>query len=391
MAQNDTDDDDEPTGAPEAPQVQASPFAKASTDTTKDKPAAVPVADITPVIEDDLGDVDDIEAPDELQEKDVEPPQDTIYLNFENAELKNVIAYMANLKKINLIPDKGVEGSKISLTIRRPLTIDEAWRIFHTVLDRAGFSIVKVGLVHKVVAKDKKNREPLRAFINVGLDELPDSDETIRYVSFLENVKVGDVVGILKSMLDAGAMVLEQADLNALVIADKAYNIKAAMKVINELDKTGLQETVVVMRLVHADAKEVRDLFKSLIENKEPTNPLARLLGRQAEGTASYFAPGTKIIAEDRTNSLVLLGPKDSVDKIETFIKEHIDTELKETQSPLHVYELMYAEAKQIITAQRAHDQPAILFDEALRLAFKPPTSGGRALRVRERSAHFLW
>ncbi len=312
--------------APEPVDIQPSPFAKASEDMeVVDEPVA------------------------EIEEKEEELENDKIYLNFENAELKNVIAYMANLRKINLIPDKGVEGSKISLTIRRPLSPDEAWRIFHTVLDRSGFSIVKVGLVYKVVTKDKKNREPLQAFINVSLDVLPDSDETIRYVSFLENVKVSDVIGILKNMLDSGAMVLEQADLNAVIIADKSYNIKAAMKVINELDKTGLQETVVVMRLRHADAKDVRDLFKSLVEEKQPTNPLARLLGRQAEGTASYFAPGTKLIAEERTNSLVLLGPKDSVDKIETFIKEHVDTELKATKSPLHVYELQYADAKQIV------------------------------------------
>ncbi len=80
-----------------------------------------------------------------------EPGSDKIYLNFENAELNNVVAYMANLRKINLIPDKGIAGSKISLTIRRPLSPDEAWRIFHTVLDRSGFSIVKVGIAYKVV------------------------------------------------------------------------------------------------------------------------------------------------------------------------------------------------------------------------------------------------
>ncbi len=274
--------------------------------------------------------------------------REQIYLNFENAELKNFIGYMANLKKINLIPHKTIEGSKISLIIRKPLTIDQAWNIFYTVLEKAGFSIVSVGDVYKIVPKDKKNKEPLPAYINISAENLPDSDKAIRYVAFLENIKVSNAVPILKSMLDPQAMVIEQPEINGLIIADKSYNIKAAMKVINELDKTGLQEAVSVIRLIHADAVDVRDFFKGLIDEKQPTSPLARLLGKQAETAASYFSPTTKIIAEDRTNSLILLGTKDSIEKIEHFIKEYVDTQLKGVKSPLHVYELQYANAKQI-------------------------------------------
>jgi hypothetical protein len=72
---------------------------------------------------------------DEDQKKD-------IYLNFENTSLLNVVNYMAELKKINLLPDKTLEGAKISLTIRDPLNVDGAWNIFLTILEMSGFSIV---------------------------------------------------------------------------------------------------------------------------------------------------------------------------------------------------------------------------------------------------------
>ena len=41
--------------------------------------------------------------------------------------------------------------------------------------------------------------------------------------------------------------------------------------------------------------------------------------------TSLYFPENTRIIAEPRTNALILLGPKDAITQIEEFIKKHID------------------------------------------------------------------
>ncbi len=270
-----------------------------------------------------------------------------IYLNFENTDLANFINYIAEMRKINIVPDKAIGPSKISLSIRKPLSKDGAWKVFMTVLEMAGFSIVKRGDVHKVIPKNDKLREALPAYINTDPEMLPDSDENIRFVTFLKNIPVADIKNMVGSMLGAPNSVVDQKSVNGLIITAKSLDIKSAMKVVRELDQTGLQESVVVMNLKRANATDVRDLFKSLIQKPE-TNPLARLLGKQAESTAAYFSPSTKIIADERSNKLILLGNIQSIKKIEEFISEHVDTELKEVASPLHVYELQYAEAEQV-------------------------------------------
>ena len=60
-------------------------------------------------------------------------------------------------------------------------------------------------------------------------------------------------------------------------------------------------------------------------------------MGKQAAANLQYFSPTTRMIVIERSNSLVLLGTKQSIDKIVEFITEHLDTELKETISPLHI------------------------------------------------------
>ena len=137
--------------------------------------------------------------------------------------------------------------------------------------------------------------------------------------------------------------------MNAFIITDKSYNIKAAAKLLTELDQMGLPETVTVLRLKRANAVDVKTLFDALIK-KPDTNPIARILGKATEGSTEYFSSSTRIIPEERTNSLILMGTTESVQKIIDFVTENIDTDLKESESPLHIYELQYVDATQIAT-----------------------------------------
>lgn len=294
---------------------------------------------------------------DKEEEKQIAEKKD-ISLNFENAELSNFVNYISELKNINLIPDEKLKGQKISLTIREPLTVDGAWNVFLTVLEMGGFSIIKRGDVEVIIPKAQKAKQPLPAYLNTPIDELPESDLNIRYVTFLQNISVNDIQGLLKGMLSVEGFVVPYPQVNGLIITGKSLNIKAGMKIINELDQTGLQESVVVMKLKTANAQDIKELFDNLIKSPEG-NPLARLLGKQAESTLEYFSPTTRIIAEERTNSLILLGNRKSIQKIEDFVVEHLDTELKEVQSPLHIYELQNTDAEQIKNILESVTEPS--------------------------------
>ncbi|MFC1854489.1 secretin N-terminal domain-containing protein [Candidatus Dependentiae bacterium] len=279
--------------------------------------------------------------------KDLVGKSREIYLNFDNADLSNFIEYMAERKGINLIPNAATAGVKISLTIREPLTIDEAWDVFQTILEMGGFAIVKVGDVHKIVAKDTKYTEPLPVYIGIPAESLPNSDKTVRFVTFLNNIPVSEIEPVLKTMLNPGAQLILQNSLNGMVITDCCYNIKSAMKVAHELDTSGYQETVTVMNLQQANAAEVKRLLDNIIKKPEQSS-LARLLGYNSEDTTDYFAPSTKVIAEERTNALILLGNKKSIDKVVDFVSKYIDKTMKVPKNPINIYELKYADAEQI-------------------------------------------
>lgn len=269
------------------------------------------------------------------------------FLNFENTALSTLVNYVGDLMGYTIVPDKGIENSKVSLQVREPLTASGVWKVFLTLLDMANFAIVEIDGIYKIVPRDAKHTEPLPAYINVSVDNLPDSDITIRYVTTLRNIPIGEVQDLLGNLLSAQAKLLPQPSINGFIISDKSMNIKSAMRILQELDQSGLQEQVVVMplkRVNSADAKKILDSLRNSPEN----SPIARLFGRNAEQSIDYFSPTTKIIAEDRRNLLILLGNIKSIKKIEDFVKEHIDTELKGTKSPFRLYEFQYADAQQV-------------------------------------------
>ena len=71
----------------------------------------------------------------------------------------------------------------------------------------------------------------------------------------------------------------------------------------------------------------------------------SRLFRAQKKPSSTYFPENTRIIAEPRTNALVLLGPQDAIKRIEEFIINYVDIELGKPYSPLRVYQLKFADA----------------------------------------------
>ena len=173
----------------------------------------------------------------------------------------------------------------------------------------------------------------------------------IRYVYFVENTSLDVIKNVIDAMKSASAPnLIIFPELRALMMTDKASNIKAILEVVRELDRVNIPETLSIIKLRRTDATKVADLYKSLVkdESQQPGMGGMRLLGGRKQSTSSYFPEGTRVIAEPRTNTLILLGNKDVIRKIEEFIVKEVDKELDAPFSPLHVYKLKYVAAEAI-------------------------------------------
>lgn len=272
-----------------------------------------------------------------------------VYLNFENSSLASILNYLAEEKKFNILPNKELENVKVSLSTRNPLTLERAWTVFLTLLEMNNFSIVKVGDLHRVVTSKENGQHPLPTYTSksgTNPEDLPDSDLVIRYVYFFNNMKPDVAKDILGSMLEGDQSVQISQDLQACIIKEKCFNIKAAMQIIKELDTGGLRESIKIYQLKETNVDIVHKVFEEILgADKDKT---IRFALPEMKKDSSYFSSDTKIIPYPAKNSLILLGTEKNLNKIVEFIKNYLDVEIGSAQSRIHIKEIRYAKAESL-------------------------------------------
>jgi general secretion pathway protein D len=285
-------------------------------------------------------------------------PDQLVELNFNNASLQNIADQIAQIFNVTFLCDdvvkipsttiEALKESKVSFTSNIPFTKKRAWDMFTTFLELAGWSIVPTTdpQIFRITMIDKANKSPLPTFINTPIDMLPDNDQRIRYVCILENSPSDQMKTLVDKLKSPKALTDVFAILNALIITDTAYNIQSLLTIIRELDSTTKTQALSVLHLKEADASEVVELIKTL--QQTDSSPQAPWMPPKQESTLFYFSKDVTLISAPRTNSVILVGPQDGVKRIETFILEHVDTELKQRYNPVHVYNLDFAPAEQI-------------------------------------------
>lgn len=291
------------------------------------------------------------EATDESAEVITEQESPSFSFNYENEDIITIINELAALQSINVIlPQGDILNSKITLHIDKKITLTQAWDILNTLLDVAGFFIVSQGSTIRIVKSGKEiSREPMTTYIGVSPDDLPNNDQPIRYLYYLANIKISDdqqneLNGILKDLLPDNAFYKGDSVTNGLLLIAKANDIRAAMKIIIELDQVNFQEKIDIISLHHTSASIVAQLINEQLIKPENTNPY-RLDTKKAK-EIPYFSGFTKIIPENRLNKLIILGRPQAVERLKKFIKQHIDVAPDSGKSILHVYQLQYLDAK---------------------------------------------
>jgi len=298
------------------------------------------------------------------QEEEIEKAEqqdEEIVFNFQNADLLNLVHYVESLFDVRFITDdaikpmlqggRNVGGNKITFTTNKPLSKKQAWSLFLTFLDMAGLAVVPQGdpKLYRIVANAKSFKSPLPSYIGIDSEKLADNDSRIRYVYFVKDTPIKTLQNVLNGIKSANEFIIGFEDLKALLMVGSSYNIKSMIRIVRELDRVNMPQAMSVLKCRRVDASHVKKLYDDLLkaDQRQPAGA-ARLFGPKKASTALYFPETTRMVVEERTNSLILLGTEEDIQKIEEFVAKYVDVDVEAPYSPLHVYQLKYADAKTI-------------------------------------------
>jgi general secretion pathway protein D len=257
--------------------------------------------------------------------------------NYKDADLGQIVEAVSQVTGKNFIIDPRVKAN-VTMLSATPMNADAFYEAFLAILQVHGFVAVPAGKVIKIIPDANARQVPA--------NDLPDrvsstSDEIVTQVVMLKSVSAAQLVPILRPLIPQYGHLAAYPASNALIISDRANNVNRMLRIIQRIDQASDDE-VEVLRLENASAAEVVRVVNAL---------------NQAAGAEGGGAQ-VKLVADERTNSVLMSGEKSSRLRLRTLVA-HLDTPL-ESGGDTQVRYLKYADAEKIATKLKEQLQGAV-------------------------------
>ena len=258
-------------------------------------------------------------------------PEQFISIDFNNVDINVFIKFMSELTGTNFVVDQRVKG-KVTIISPSKISLKEAYRVFESVLEVHGYTTVQSGEVVKIIpspdARSKSIETKLREESTTPRD---------RVVTQLIPLTYADPVTIKRlftPMVSKSSVILAYSPTNTLIITDVYSNIKRLIRILKEIDITGIGQEISVIPLEYSDAAKLVNLLNTVFK---PT----RKKGKSVEQKA------ITMVADERTNTIVLLASEIDTLRIQRLIAM-VDKEAPRGKGKIHVYRCKNAMAEEL-------------------------------------------
>jgi general secretion pathway protein D len=220
-----------------------------------------------------------------------------VTVNFVNADIEAVTRAFAAMINRQIAVDPRVRG-QITVYSEQPQSVQEAYQNYLSALRGLGFAIVESGGLLKVVPEADAKLQT--GTVSVGEVSVR-GDQVITQIFQLRYENPNNLVAVLRPLISANNTINANPASQSLVITDYADNLKRLGQIIAALDQPSATDLEIVP-LQHAVAVDLAPLVQRLAE----TGSTAPVPGAPP-GTG-----GTTVVADGRSNSLIIRSPNAS-------------------------------------------------------------------------------
>ena len=247
-------------------------------------------------------------------------------VNLKETDIQELIKFVAEVTGTTIVVDPAVKG-KVKVVSSKPVSKDELYDLFLSILEVHGYTAVRSGGVVRVIQSKDARSSP----VSVADDGPRGSDEYMTQVIRLDNISAAKLIPVLRPLVPQQAHMAAYAPSNAIIISDVSANIDRIKDIIERMDRSAVQKTDII-KLRYAVADDVVAMLDKLNKSE----------AKQSGGAE----PEVLLVADSRTNSVLVSGDEMERARMSQLIK-HLDTPLEQSGNVRVVY-LEYAEAKEI-------------------------------------------
>lgn len=273
-------------------------------------------------------------------EFDPKPPGYKVQFSLEDADLPELIKVMGQLTGKRFIFGGKVRNIKATIYSPQKVTVAEAYQAFLSILETNGLTVIPHGKFLKIVETPGvvTQSTPVYGTANKNAPE----DRYVTRLHRLNSTTADEVANVLSHFKSRDGDITIYSPGNLLIITDTGTNIKRMMSIVEEIDVTGIGDQVWVEPIHYAGAQEIATKLQEIFDIKGGgAAPGGKNPGAQAVETRV-----TKIVPEDRTNSVIIIGTEKAYLRILELIKR-LDVPMS-GDGEIHVLPLQHADAEEL-------------------------------------------
>jgi general secretion pathway protein D len=261
----------------------------------------------------------------------VKKSEQFVSIDFNNVDINVFIKFMSELTGTNFVVDQRVKG-KVTIISPSKISLNEAYKVFESVLEVHGYTTVQSGEVVKIIpspdARSKSIETKLRDEASAPEDKIVTQLIPLRYADPVE------IKRLFTPMVSKSSVILAYAPTNILIITDVYSNIKRLLRILKEIDITGIGQQISVIPIEYAEATKLVTMLNTVFK---PT----RAKGK----TTSEIA--ITMVADERTNIIVMLASEVDSLRIKKLIAL-VDKETPRGKGKINVYYCKNATAEEL-------------------------------------------
>ncbi len=317
-----------PVSVPQQPSQQ--PSADVSTPASASQTALPAISPPAPVVPPQIPPGTQI-APEQIKALLQKPREENyIILNFDNADLRDVINTVSSITKENFILSPGL-NAMITIHSSGKIPGSEVFSVFESILEVNNMALVKSGQFYKIVPGAAVKQKPLEIKKGKDSEAVISEDRPVTQVIPVEYVPVSELMPIFQPLISQFGSIIPNPRNNLLIINDMASNIKRILLILKEIDVDAFQNTrMFFFQPKYSDVKTIADDLTEIVG--------ALNLGREG---------GIAILPIERINSLIIFSASPSLlESVKKWVQK-LDEEVTAGQN-IFVYPIQNVKADTI-------------------------------------------
>ncbi|MBS3754720.1 MAG: type II secretion system secretin GspD [Desulfobacterales bacterium] len=257
--------------------------------------------------------------------------QQYVSIDFNEVDINVFVKFISELTGRNFVVDPRVKG-KITIVSPSKISVEEAYKVFESVLEVHGYATVDAGRVTKVIPAPYARTKSIETKLKREADSA--DDKVVTQVIHLKYADPNAIKQAFAPLVSKSSVIISYPPTNMLIVTDVYSNIKRLMGILDTIDVQGTGREIAVIPLEYAEAEEMVSIVDSVF-----TAPRRE----QRQDGSNITA-----VADHRTNILVVRASEPEVERIESLINT-LDQEVPRGKEKIHVYYLENAKAEELV------------------------------------------